>query len=253
MKKQDQLVLEDASQLRKQGLLQDAIIKVNQIIKQYPNDEMVLVEVLKLSLLHQNNKHAYNIYLALKLMSKGKTFWEPEFLTRLQISTNHQIPELALFDNRNTVEWVSLYRTDGTDPLYPVTIKDWSMTCNQGPVCYNFIGQCPSCNTTYQFAVHMTLLVDREYLCPVCLARQAVDYEIIKTAIKEKQAKSNYTDEEKYRLDQTMHETMLQLDSGAMDEDSFPLPCRRLNIDYLYVFNQLLISELFPPKEGQQL
>lgn len=250
MNKQDQITLEDAVSLRQQGLLQDSIIKLNEIIRRHPNDGKVLVEALKLSLLHQNNEHAYNIYLALKHMPDGNKFWEPEFLTRLQICTNHQIVELDSDNNRKTSKWVSLYRTDRTDILFPVRIIDWSVSCSQGPVLYNFIGQCPSCNSNYQFTVHMTLLVDREYLCPVCLARQTVDYETIKSAIEIKLPNSKYTNGEKYRLDQTMHEMMIQLDYDAMDGTIFPLMCRHLNIDYLYMVNQLIIGGIFSPKEG---
>ena len=251
MNSEDKIALEKIIILREQGFLQDVINKLNNIIRLHPNDGIVLVEALKLSLLHQKNEHAYNIYLALKQIPDGNSFLEPEFLTRLQICTNHQLPELELFDNTKASKWVSLYRTDGIDPLYPAKITDWSVTCNQGPVSYNFIGQCPSCNSTYHFEVHMTLLVDREYLCPVCLARQTVDYEDIKMAIEKKLAKSKYTNQEKYRLDKTLHEMRIQLNSDAMDGDNFPLICRHLNIDYLYMVNQFIIGGLFPHEEKQ--
>ena len=250
MNKQDQLTIGDVITLRQNGLLQDSIIKLNEIIRFHPNDETVLVEALKLLILHQNNEKAYNIYLTLKQKVDANFYWEPEVLTRLQICTNHQIPELELSDNRKTSKWIALYRTNGTDPLYPVKISDWSVTCNQGPVCYNFIGQCPSCNSTYQFAVHMTLLVEREFLCPVCLARQRIDYETIKTAIEKKSVISKCTNEEKWQMDQTMHEMLIQLDCDAMDGKSFPVMCRYLNIDYLYMVNQLIIGELLPVEEG---
>ena len=251
MNSKEKQALKNVTRMREKGIIEESILLLNKLLKVHFSDGRVLVEEIKLLLLRQQNEHAYKCYMVLRQLPNANSFREVEYLLRLKIvMSEHQIPEIELVDIENSSKWVVCYQNNGTDPLYPVKITDWLVTCNQGPVCYNFVGQCPSCNSTYQFPVHMTLLIEREFLCPVCLARQMVNYETIKMAIEKKTAESKYTDEEKYRLDQKLHEMRKQLNSDAMDGDNFPRMCSHLNINYLYMVNQLIIGELLPPEEG---
>ena len=228
---------------RKQGMLEQAVAKLPELLQDHPTEGSVLVEGIKLMLLHQEFDGAYSLYLRLKTLPDAGQFWDIEGLLRLQLATRQEIPEIELTKINGAADWVTLYQADGSDPLYPVKLVDYKVICNRGPVTYFFAANCPACNSTYQFSVRMTLLIDREFLCPACLARQQVDFDIIKPFLEKRFATGNSTNLSINELDKVMHTMKAQLTADALAGERFPLICRYLNIDYLYVLNQFVLEQ----------
>ena len=250
MNSKEKQTLKNVIRMREKGLIEDSILLFNELLKDHSSDGRVLVEGINLSLLREQNEQAYNFYMALKQLPNASTFWGVEYLLRLKIvMSEHQIPETELVNTENASKWVVRYQNSGTDPLYPVTIKNCSITCPYGAVTFNFIGNCSSCKSNYLFFVHQNILISRDFLCPVCLARQSVDYEIIKTYLEEKFAYPNASNLGIDQVNRKVREINDKLNVDAVGGKQFPLFCKYLGAEYSCLLSQFIIERLYPSTE----
>lgn len=239
--------LENVMRLRREGLISEALGQISRVLQHCPPDGPVLVELIKLLLLSQQNDAAYNAYLALRRLPDTHLFWEAEYLARLEISHQREIPELRLPRLRRSSQWVTVYRAERVDPLYDVSIVGCSVffgVDQSGK--YLFFCNCPSCNSRYPVAVYTSFLIYREFLCPVCLARQLIRYETIKQFVENRL--SFLVSEQVYALDYGMKGIEMELEDDALSDGDLPPLCKMLYTDgsimaVRSVLNQMLGSK----------
>jgi hypothetical protein len=240
-------ILNQVVELRKTGALQEALPKFSELFNHYSHNGEILVEGIILSLLSRQNEQAYQLYLQLKQLPDAVRFWKPEFLARLKLAMpEHPIPETDLIETGHSAAWIAEYLTNGSEPVYPVSIKAYSLQCPFGAVTFTFTGCCPSCNSDYRFAVHQNILVSREFLCPVCLASQRVDYEIIKGFLAEKFASPAVPHLEMPAVDRTLYEMRVPFNVDTrLGGEEVPLYCKSIGLEYFSLLVQFTVNRLF--------
>jgi len=233
--------IEEIQRLRISGKIQEAFILISAILKGKNAGIDDLIEALRLSILLGENQMAYDIYLTVKNFENFNPQKVIEILLRLKLSLkNEPVPELDNVDPRSSSRWCKSYLGDKQDPVYESKIRDCSIDCHDGTVNYEFSSLCLSCDQSYTVHVSRSLMIYREFYCPICMARQFIDFLLIKRyfaknfksrSIKKAENNSAYLSE---------METKLNFDS--VQDNRFPILCQYLNVDYTYYLVQLILK-----------
>jgi hypothetical protein len=242
-------VVEDIAKLRINGRLHDALLGINKVLGQCPQDSGVLAETIKVCILCQQNDLAWNLYLRLRTNADAFRYWEAEYLTRLKISHGDcELPELALLDRHNGTNWLRAYEEEGVDTLFPVMITNCSLDFNEETAIISFNANCTSCGLNQYLQAHRTFLIHREFLCPGCFARQLFNYDNIRTFLEKEFSRATTLDTA--QLDDRLYQMGLDLNEDALEGKHFPLISRYLNKDYVVRFAQILIDKLYVRPQG---
>ncbi|MCH8873936.1 hypothetical protein IH824_14385, partial [candidate division KSB1 bacterium] len=173
-------LMEEIQRLRISGKIQEAFILISEILKGKNVGRDDLIEALRLSILLGENQMAYDIYLAVKNFEDFNPQKVIEILLRLKLNLkNEPVPELDNVNTRSSSRWCQSYFGDKQDPVYESKIQDCSIDCHDGTVNYEFSSLCLSCNQSYTVHISRSLMVYREFYCPVCLARQFIDFPLL--------------------------------------------------------------------------
>jgi hypothetical protein len=236
--------------LRKSGLAEQALPGIVDLLGKQAQESVnaeVLIEALKLMLLCGSVENAHKIYQLLRQLPKATTRWEYEFLARLQIASATRIPELSLPRVTPDTLWATGYRDRGTDERYQTRLTDCVVRCPTESALFNFTVACPSCNCSHHQTVLMTLLIDREFLCPNCLARLSLDYDSIRGFLRNRFSKS--TTARALAMSGRLHATRHAVANEALSAEHYPLVVRSLGHDYVVFLNQLASQQLSGAQE----
>lgn len=223
--------LENVIRLRREGQVGAALAQMTRMLEHAPPDAPVLVELIKLLLLSQQNDSAYSAYLALRRLPNAYLFWEAEYLARLEICLDgRDVPEFKLPNLRSSAQWTEIYKAEGVDPLYDVSIVGCSVFFGMDQSGkYLFACNCSSCNSRYPVTVYTSFLIYREFLCPSCLARQVIDYDTIKQFVENRL--SFLVNDQAYALDYELKRIEIELEDDILNNGNLPLLCKTLYTD----------------------
>ncbi len=243
--------LEQITQLRKKGLIDEAIQLIRNMISDYPFDGAANVELIKLLLLSQQNDSAYEVYLLLKQLPGSHSFWEAEYLARLEIVLNRRLPELNLADLKRSSKWTLDYRIEGTDPLYIANIIDCSIVFEfDQSGRYLFTCVCPSCGGENEARVYTSFMIQKEVLCPGCLAKLVIHYEAIKQFVENNL--SSLVGESVYSLDDVLKKMEMEMEDDLLIGGDLPLACKALYLNNSLIINQVLVKPLCSQRGGKR-
>lgn len=234
-------LMEEIHRLRISGKFEEAFILMGEILKSKNGSSTELIEALRLSILLGKNQMAYDIYLAVKNFEDFNPQKVIEILLRLKlILKNQPVPELDNVDTRSSSRWCQSYLGDKQDPVYESKIQDCSIDCHDGTVNYTFSSLCLSCNQSYTVHISRSLMVYREFYCPICLARQFIDFFLIKRYFAKSFKSKSIKKAEDYSAYLSDMGTKLNFDS--VQDNRFPILCQYLNADYTYYLVQLILK-----------
>lgn len=237
--------------LRKLNRIEEAVSIFNDLFRFFSDDASLLAEGVRLCLLSGENEQAYQFYLKCRELKNLENFLEWECLLRLKISLG-QIPiaELDSLQTKDSPKWYLEFEQTGNDPLYELTPESCAVSCTEGKVDYNFAAKCKSCDYDLQIVIGLTFLVYREFLCPVCFAKLSFDYEAIKGFVETKMPRQ--FSKHLIKLDDKFINLQNELTLDSVVGEQFPLLCRYLNQDYLFLLNQIIFNKL-NPELGQKI
>lgn len=235
--------LKETRLLRIKGEFAKALTLINNLLREYPQEPSVLVEAIRLSLILEENQQASKLYTHLQKLPNWQTHLEPEILLRLRlIAKNPSWAGAAAIHFSEGSKWCRTYARDNEDPIFPANLKEWNLACKDGMTTYTFTSQCLSCHEKHQIHVHMSFFIYREYLCPLCLARQYIEYELIKKLVTKRS--SNISFAKLHTLREHLGNLRSELNYDSMNRNQFPLLCQYLNIDYIFILNQIILKRL---------
>ncbi|MCG8605214.1 hypothetical protein MJD09_09475 [bacterium] len=236
-------MLDKIESLRTSGDVQRAASEINKIIKTQSTHCPTLVEAIKIYLLNDAAPQASKLYSLVRHLPEASDFWRMEYLLRLKLSSkNLPVPEIEQLDKEDCALWCHEFWSTGQDPLYAFTLTNYAATCFDGTVTYDFTGECSSCRSEYHTHVYMTFLIHREYICPICFARQLLDHEMIREFMSHQlSATANEKIED---LDQTLRRIQFELDLDAERSEGFPMLCNYLGQDYVFALNEFLVGRM---------
>lgn len=236
--------LEEIKRLRVDGRFNDAFVLLSDVLKNDKVSSADLVEAVRLAILLEQHEVAYDLYLALKRFPDFRGETEIEILLRLKLLLKDKpVPELQSMDFQKGVKWCQSYNVKNEDPVYLVKIQDCVIDCHDGTINYAFRCLCLSCEVVYAVSIRRSLIVSREFFCSNCLARQTIDYALIKNFFKNNPRFSEDLESDNYNS----HVLSLKkkLNSDSVEENRFPLLCQYMNIDYTYHLVQLFLKRKF--------
>lgn len=233
--------IEEIQRLRNSGKIQEAFILISEILKGKNAGIDDLIEAMRLSILLGENQMAYDIYLTVKNFENFNPQKVIEILLRLKLSLkNEPVPELDNVDPGSSSRWCQSYLADKQDPVYESKIQDCSIDCHDGTVNYEFSSLCLSCNQSYTVHISRSLMVYREFYCPICLARQFIDFSMLKHHLTKSFKGEPIEKTDDYNAYLADMETKLNFDS--VQDNRFPILCQYLNVDYTYYLVQLILK-----------
>lgn len=244
-------VLSEIARLRRSNDVAEALNLINQQLKQTPPDPDLMVEAMHQALLMQQNELAARLQRHLLAQpGAADAQYKPEVWLRTALTLGdtvlHGIDEDSL---RAASAWCREFAATRMDPLYPTPLLDLEVDCSDGTTNYRFTAGCPSCQADFEVIIRKSFLVHREYLCPTCLARHYVDFDLIAAYVHDR-----YSSEDlalMRRLGSNLHTLRYQLSFACRGASAFPDLCQYLNIDYAFFLNQILLRRVFQNSQSR--
>ena len=212
----DALDFQELKNLRAKGKFEEATLLVAKAIKGKRPSAEALVELIKLMLLMGKPQVAEQTYRALSKMSPEAVIREPECGLRLQMVVKGRGAD---FESKKDFEllggWTQELLTTGVDPVYPVKITECSLEFNdQQCGIYQLNCSCASCHSAFSITVSTSFLLYREFLCPLCLSRQVIDFENLRGFIDENL--SFLMGDQVDRMDQALKDSEIELEDKVL-------------------------------------
>lgn len=231
--------LRKAIELRRTGKIEESFLQTVELFKRFGNEPAVVSEMIKILILYGQSEEGYKLYQFLRSTRGADKFFEAEYLTRLHILTGKPVPESKTA--RSFSEWIKVYRRQKYDPLYSSEIINCQEFYKNGFTIYNFTLICKSCGAKYELKLRKTFLIDIEFLCFNCFARQKFDSEVIKEFV---ESEINIGEDEYTYLDSVISKMYIDLNNDSIAGDKFPLISRFMYIDYIFKLNELISRQL---------
>lgn len=237
-------VLNELKGLTGQGEHQEALNLLMDYFRENSHPK-VLAETIRLSLLLNKNAQALKLFFHLYKTDQWQEFIDANILLRLKLSFPHdRIVQRCELNPSFGGKWVASYLQKKKEKIYPANLTEWQLTCGDGRSYYNFQSKCLSCGHQHLVSVYMFFLIHREYLCPNCLAKQVLDYEILKSFFETDHVYKQLAGQVDI-YDDKLIQLRVTLNNDSLSANEYPLLCQYLNIDYVFIFNQLIMNRLF--------
>jgi hypothetical protein len=243
--------LDELNRLKRRGEYQEALTRLMDYfrVKDHP---AVLAEAIRVSLLLNKKEQALKLFFVLVKNSGWQEHIDSNILLRLKLCfPNDETIRRCKLDVTKGGEWLQVYLEEKIDKPFPANIKSWNLTCGDGRTTYDLTLECLSCRQQHFASLQMFFLIRRTYLCPFCLSRQHLDYEILKTYFESNEFKQQLANDVEGYND-WFRKTRMELNTDFFTAQKYPELCQYLNIDYMFIINQLLITRLnFNPQSGE--
>lgn len=247
MEDNDQQLLDHCIYQRENGKYIDVAEDLNTLLKKYPQNSSVIIELVKMCILVGEFERAFQYYLKLSRLNNGRIYGEPEYLLRLQIGLqNLPLPGFDELDFEKSAKWCQSFIKTGKEVAVEFKIADISVICSDGTVNYIFFGACGSCGHLSSVELYRTFLVRREFLCPVCFANQLFEYEAINCFLQKNHKKM--LNEQVYTLDAKLKKIQYELNVDTIKGNTYSKINKYLNQDYIFILNQFLTIRLIEQK-----
>ncbi len=242
MEDNDQQLLDHCISQRENGKCIEVAGDLKTLLKKYPQNSSVFIEIVKMCILVGKIDRAYQFYLKLSKLDNSRIYGEPEYLLRLQIGLQKPLPGFDELNFEKGANWCQNFIKTGKEVAVAFKIKDISVFCSAGTVNYIFYGACGSCGNLSSVELYRTFLIRREFLCPVCFANQLFEYEAIKEFLQKNYKKM--VDEQAYTLDDKLRKIQYELNVDTVKGNSYSKISKYLNQDYIFSLNQFLTTRL---------
>ncbi len=247
MEDNDQQLLDHCICQRENGKYIDVAEDLNTLLKKYPQNSSVFIEIVKMCILVGKFERAYPFYLKLSRLNNVRIYGEPGYLLRLQIGLQNQpLPGFDELNFEKSAKWCQSFIKTGKEVAVDFKIEDISVICRDGTANYIFSGACGSCNHLSRVRLYRTFLVRREFLCPVCFANQLFEYEAIKEFLQKNYKKM--LNKQVYSLDEKLRKIQYELNVDTIKGNTYSKISKYLNQDYIFILNQFLTSRLIEQK-----
>lgn len=240
--------LKELEQLRRTFNYELALQKINENIlkiKCFDRQELLLViELIRLLILTSNHELAIKYFRLLEKFPKDMRAIGEEIIMRLSIAKPaFEKSQLSISVKHTHYKWVRKYQEENDDVVFQPLIQQCEII-NSSCSNYIFTSICDSCGGRYSISVIGTLLIYKEYLCPICLAKQLLTFETIKTYIF-----NNYPElvGESIKAYDLKIIYLSKNVNAPYNDEAIPRLARYLSQDTIFTLNQLIITKLTSP------
>ena len=165
-------------QLRVEGKFEEATLVIASAIRGKQPSVEALAELTRLMLLMGKVSVAQRTYETLQKMSVPGDVLEPECAIRLSLMAGDKLLDGSGFKEARLSRWATDFINDGIDKRYPLRIQECSLAFNEQQCgIYELTCVCGSCDSEFITTISTSFLLYREFLCPLCLGRQLLDYD----------------------------------------------------------------------------
>lgn len=205
----------------------------------------LLIELIRLSVLKKDKSFLKNYLNQFEQFPEYKRRMDEDIFLRLHLS----FPDSFNRDKKIDIlpkpyTWLNEFKQTKTDKIYDVEVSNCSVYIKNFTH-YKITGICQSCNESHTQVLKGTIIVHKNYFCPVCLARQRLTFTEIRRIIRKKypQFLMEFPKDfkEDYELKIRRLAKKLNQSSG---NTSIPLLMRYLNQDIISVLNQLSLKSI---------
>lgn len=223
---------------------QDALESIRSLNLQQEENAPLIGETIRLLLLLNETENALKCFLVLNSLPERLRRIEEEVLVRLEICIGRQVERSRLQVVPATYSWLHCFKEDLEDRIHVPPMTGCNVV-NNARTYYHFGLECPCCGQEYSLCLVGSLLVHKEFLCPVCLARQLVTAENIRDYVT--RTHPALTGDVIYPSTLAFLELRGRLDS---DQSLSPV-ARQLSQDTSFAINQLIINEEMSSAVGE--
>jgi hypothetical protein len=228
-----------AAALRAGGKTREAIAALNPALDPDLDEPAPLLESLRLCLLVGEPEQAWSLYERIRdRHGAAGLSGGANALARLQEAlAGREIPELRDPALGEHAAWVDSVLAGGDDEARPWAIDRIRARCPGGSVAYTLGGRCPWCDAPSEATARMSLMIDRDWICPSCFGRVRLRFDDAKEFL-ERRHPGLVSGE---ALDRTPAFLRLfhDLGAGPREGSEFPIAAHYLNQQYAFFLSQV--------------
>lgn len=246
METQDKMVevLSELKEFTREGEYQDALSLLMDYFRKNSHPK-ILAETVRLSLLLDKKEQALKLFFHLNKNENRTEFIDANILLRLKLC----FPDDAVVQDCELVpamggKWVDDFIKNKNEKIYEANLINWYLKCGDGRSYYKFNSKCRSCDHEHLVPVYMFFLIYREYLCPNCLAKQFLNFDVLESFFRADKIDDKLADKIE-ACDEKCRQIRVNLNNDTLVDNQYPLMSQYLNIDYVFILNQLIVKRLY--------
>lgn len=141
-------------------------------------------------------------------------------------------------------KWLEKFKIKKQDKIYQTKVKNCRVKIKNFTR-YVITGFCPSCSEEHTLLIRGTIVINKNYFCPCCFAKQKLTFNELSQVIRRDYPFLLKENPEEYieRYDFQIHQTAKNLNQ-SFSNNPIPKLMRYLNQDIVAVMNQLVLSNL---------
>jgi len=230
--------LKQLQDLRLTGQLVPALQMATGAMAQYPGDMTIMAEAIRVLILSEQTDTAVRLYQAYTDNAVENNNLEPEALVRMALQMG-RVDLVADMPAPAGPAWLVTLLETGDDPLTPLILQKMGVKVANGPSVYNFTSACPHCGHSGVIQISTNLLVYRTGLCGACFGGYVVDYEDIRTFIRQQHHELLQTEVAVTDWDLTDH-----VRTRLMEKGGAPEVVQNLGQEYHFMLNEILARHI---------
>jgi len=231
--------------LRASGRVSEALAALNAALDDHGDEPAVLRESLRLALLVGEPELALGVHGRLLALGGADALRGLEAaLARLRLELpGREVESPPRGSGKKRAAW--LEQDDG-NALAPAELTEIRASSPGGGIRYEIRAGCPWCEAPQRLSVRMSLLLDRDWLCPSCFGRIALRYEGVRDFLRRRHPL--LVSDGAYDWNEAFLGLLRDLgtpreENGGQHET--PSLCRELNQQYVFFLSQALTRRLY--------
>lgn len=221
-------------ELRLTSKVDEALVMASQELGKGSSSPL-LGEAIRILILKGQHANAATLYQTFTSDPASGNNIEPEALVRLALQMGR--PELLeKMPVPSGPAWLVERLKTGVDPLGSFEPESLDVSVANGPALYTFVGPCPHCGAMQSQAVATSLLVLRDWFCPVCFGAARLTLDTVIEFLESHQQK--FLQRNYFEMDAPLLEYVQSIFRNETDVDEIVLA---MGQEYLFMLNELIV------------
>lgn len=242
-------MFEQSLQLRKKFQFSEAIKLIIGKTNEKNMDGQIYSELFRLFLLNQDKTQLEKYFFQLVNSEESKRELDEDVFLRILLAFPEKIKKnKSIIIIPKDYQWLEEFKLNKKERVFQSKVVDCKVKID-GFSYYHFNCKCDSCFEVHSLEIKGTIVINKKYLCPVCLAQQILTFSEIRTKIDKeypfliKENSENYIKSSEEKILKIFKDC-----NQSYSNSPVPRLFRNLNQDIIGLLNQLVLSNLLDNK-----